>query len=91
MPDPITITIREITGEPMMCASDMALLFGVTLADVHALPFADGVSLIPREWIQRGRRRTREAAAHTGSDDLLDVLTYWARADHGADLVVVYR
>jgi hypothetical protein len=91
MTNKFTVEINEINGEPMLDSQCMALMFGVTAADVRALPFAGGHSRIPREWIKRGRRRTREAAAATGSADLLDVLQYWARTDHNAELEVVYQ
>lgn len=86
-----TIRLTEVDGEPMLDAAGMALMFGVAIEDVHHLPFAGGASPIPREWLQRGRRRTREAAAHIGSAEFHDVLAYWARRDHGAELEVVYR
>jgi hypothetical protein len=91
MTDAITIHVTEVNGEPMIDSECMALMFGVTAADVRALPFADGCSRIPREWIKRGRRRTREAAAATGSAELLDILKFWAHKDHGAELEVVYQ
>jgi hypothetical protein len=87
----IVIHITEIGGEPMIDATCMSLMFGVTTADVQALPMTNGTSPIPREWIKRGRRRTREAAAATGSAELLDILKFWARRDHDAYLEVVYQ
>lgn len=85
-----TITINELDGEPMLDAAGMALMFGVTAADVQALKFFNGASRIPDEWVRRGRRRTREAAAHIGSSDFHDVLAYWAQRDHNAELRVVH-
>jgi hypothetical protein len=41
--------------------------------------------------VQRGRRRSSEAQAHTGSDFILDILEFWAQKDHGATLKVVYK
>lgn len=87
----ITITIAKVDTEPMLDAQAMALLFGVDVAMVNALPISEGTSPIPREWIRRGRQRSKEAAAHTGSDFILDVLQFWAQRDHGADLEVVYQ
>lgn len=87
----ITITIKEVNGEPMLDAASMALMFGVHVADVEALIFLDGAARIPDAWLQQGRRRTREAAAHIGSAEFHDVLAYWARKDHGAELEVVYQ
>lgn len=91
MTNTITTRIRNADNEPMLDAEALALLFGVDLAEVHALPMVDGHSRIPREWVKRGRRRAREAQAHTGSDFILDALDYWARKDHGAALEVIYQ
>ncbi|WP_370501192.1 hypothetical protein NWT09_14095 [Mycolicibacterium sp. jd] len=75
----------------MLDAWAMALMFGVQPEDFKALPLVDGATRVPRHWIKRGRRRTREAAAATGSDFLLDILAFWAMKDHGATLKVVYQ
>lgn len=88
---PVTVTVAEIGDEPMLDDRAMMLLFGVDPAAIRALPTVDGAARIPREWVKRGRRRTREAQAATGSTDLLDVLQYWAERDHGAALEVIYR
>ncbi|WP_137147545.1 hypothetical protein [Mycolicibacterium sp. CR10] len=87
----ITTRIKNADTEPLLDAEALALLFGVDLTEVLALPTVDGHSGIPREWIKRGRRRTREAQAATGSDFILDALDYWARKDHGAALEVIYQ
>ncbi|WP_258043753.1 hypothetical protein [Mycobacterium kansasii] len=85
----IVVTIKEIGGEPMLDMQALALLFGVGVAAVEALPIINGHIRIPREWARRGKRRAREPIAHTGSDFILDGIRYWARHDHGADLEVV--
>ena len=91
MSDTITIEIHDVdTDEPMLDSQAMALLFGVPVKDVLALPMTDGTSPIPREWARRGKRRANEAQAHTGSDFILDILQFWAQKDHGANLEVVY-
>lgn len=87
----VTITVTEVNGEPMLDSHALSLMFGVRTEEIQALPVADGAKVIPREWIKRGRRRTREAAAHIGSAKFLDVLTFWARVDHNAELEVIYR
>lgn len=87
----ITITVRDIGSDLMLDAQALALAFGVEVAAVRALPIVNGTSRIPREWARRGKRRAREAMAHTGSTALLDALRYWARQDHGAELRVVYE
>jgi len=86
-----TITITEVGGEPMLCSKALALMFGVDVAALRALPIVAGSSTIPTEWIKRGRRRTREAAARVGSSAFEDVLGYWARQDYDAELEVVYQ
>lgn len=86
----LTVEIRDVDTEPLLDNNCMALLFGVTLEDINALPASDGVIHIPREWVQRGRRRSNEAQAHTGSDFILDILNYWAQKDHNAVLEVAY-
>jgi hypothetical protein len=90
MTNTITVEIRDVDTEPMLDAQSMALLFGVSINDVHVLPMKDGTSPIPREWVRRGKRRANEAQAHTGSDFILDILQYWAHRDHNANLEVVY-
>lgn len=87
----VTVTVAELGDEPMLDDQAMMLLFGVDPAAIRALPVVDGAPRIPREWVKRGRRRTREAQAATGCTDLLDVLRYWADRDHGAALEVVYQ
>ncbi|OBF52621.1 hypothetical protein A5778_15535 [Mycolicibacterium monacense] len=75
----------------MLDSHALSLMFGVRTEEIQALPVADGAKVIPREWIKRGRRRTQEAAARTGSNSFDDVMRYWARVDHGAELEVIYR
>lgn len=87
----ITTEIRNVDTEPMLDAQAMALLFGVSVQDVLALPLQNGASPIPNEWVRRGKRRAKEAMAHAGSDFILDILAFWAQRDHGADLKVSYR
>lgn len=87
----VTVTVRQNDGEPMLDAQCMALAFGVDIAAVKALPIVDGQMRIPREWARRGKRRAKEAMAHTGSTELIDVLCYWANRDHGAELRVVHQ
>lgn len=88
---PITIRVRETDGDVLLDSQALAIAFGVEVTAVRALPIVDGASRIPREWARRGKRRAREAMAHTGSDALLDALRYWARQDHDAELFVVYE
>jgi hypothetical protein len=59
----------------------VALLYGLPpdQIDPHA-------PLSEEQW-KVGRRRTKEAQAATGSDELVDVLWYWARAERGMDVL----
>ncbi|BCI85264.1 hypothetical protein NIIDMKKI_04700 [Mycobacterium kansasii] len=56
----IVVTIKEIGGEPMLDMQALALLFGVGVAAVEALPIINGHIRIPREWARRGKRRARK-------------------------------
>lgn len=91
MTTPIELA-RNINGEPMLSTAALALLFGID-ADVveHQMRTTmdrdKGTARFPAEWTKAGKRRGKEAAAATGSNDLFDILTYWARRDLGADIV----
>ncbi|MCV7091767.1 hypothetical protein [Mycobacterium interjectum] len=90
----LTLTVKVINGEPMLDATAMSLLLGVDEQLIAALPrrdFANGYTPIPQEWIRNGKRRAKEAAAHTGSNDMVSSLTYWAAKDRGAELQIVYE
>ena len=82
-----TISITERDGEAMLDCSGMALMYGVTEADIHAITPGP----IPADWTRNGRRRASEAAASIGSRDWLDVLRYFARAEHNAELLVIEK
>lgn len=84
--------IRDVDGEPMLTMDALSLMFGVGVELITAhtrRTFAEGHVVFPAAWLRAGRRRASEAAAATGSRDVLDVLTYWARRDHGAEIVLV--
>jgi hypothetical protein len=49
----ITITIKDIDGEPMLDTQCMALLFGVPETDASALPTVNGNLKLPAEWMRR--------------------------------------
>ena len=93
MSTPIKINVRQIDGEAVIDSQAMMLLFGVAAERLTMIAGQSetGLAELPQEWIQRGRRRAREASAHTGSEAMLDTLHYWARKDFGADLEVGYR
>lgn len=90
-PPTLIVRVRDIDGELMLDSQCMSLLFGVPLDAIQALPRTAGASPIPTEWIRRGRRRAKEARAHTHSDAMLESLRYWAEKDHGATLAVVHE
>ncbi|WP_406816191.1 hypothetical protein [Mycobacterium sp. M23085] len=88
------LTIKVVNGEPLIDATALSLLFGVGEELVTALSARDttnGYTTFPPEWIRNGRRRAREAFAHTKSNDMVSSLTYWARKDRGAELQLVYE
>lgn len=82
--------LRVTDGEPLLTATAMSLLLGVPVADLHNARRDDtkGTMYLPNEWMKNGKRRTREAMAHTGDTDLISGLTYWAHQDHGASVEI---
>ncbi len=82
-----TVTVTGLEGDdPKFDANGAALLFGVPVEQIKA---AAAAGPTPAEWIKAMRRRANEAFAATGGEDFLDILQYWARRDHGAELVLV--
>jgi hypothetical protein len=82
--------MRDVDGELMLSPEALSLLFGVDVALIEAQgksTMHDGHITLPQAWWQAGRRRTREAAAATGSEDLVDILGYWAARERGAEIV----
>lgn len=61
--------------------------YGAALAEV--LRYAERREEPPAEWLRAAKRRSREAAAHLGSDPV-DILRYWADKDLAADVLNVY-
>lgn len=86
---PIELT-RNVNGEPMMSAAAISLLFGIDADTVEKYMTANiigGALRFPPEWIKAGKRRSKEAAAATGSNDMFDILAYYARRGLGAEIV----
>jgi len=89
------VTAKIVSGETVLGVSGVALLVGLPLD--HMLAYFDPESLtcnedgIPSRWPRQRRRRIREAATQTGTDDLETALVYWADKDHDAELVMEYR
>jgi hypothetical protein len=83
-----TVDGQRIYGFPAL-----ALLYGIDAEVVRvAINFGGteqpNLEDIPIEWRNAGRRRGSEATAATGSDELLDVLRYWAARDYGASVTI---
>jgi hypothetical protein len=96
-PPTFTVKIRAVDGTELIDSDTMALMLGVDahLIDEHLIRrpglLEDGNyfnAYLPHGWIKQGRRRTREAAAATGSNDILSVLSYWAQRDLGATIAI---
>ena len=82
-----TVTVTGLDGpDPKFDAAGGALLFGVTVDQIKA---AAAAGPTPAEWIKAMRGRANEAFAATGGEDLLDILEYWARVEHQAELVLL--
>lgn len=71
--------LKVIDGTPSFAG--ISLLYGVPVAQLEALPRP---VTLPDEWARQGRRRAREAEAHTGSNDVVETLAYWASRDLNA-------
>lgn len=57
---------------------DMVSLLGVEFLTGHGKDMVMGSYEQQREVQRDGRRRGREASAHTGTDDMYSALAYWA-------------
>jgi hypothetical protein len=70
--DPIEL-VRMIDGTGLVNADAMALLIGISADEINALyaEHAGAYVPVPDHWLQQGRRRSREAQAHTGADDMV--------------------
>lgn len=67
-------------GEPMVSSRELALLLGVSEAELkaHAATAGTGATKLPAEWVARGRQRSRIYHQATGRDDMVSALAYWA-------------
>ena len=67
-------------GDPMINAKELALLLGVTEAEIkaHANAAGTGVNTLPQEWIDRGLERSRIYRQATGKSDMAGSLQFWA-------------
>lgn len=83
-----TVTISGLDGpDPKLDNAAVLLMCGHDLRELGT----DGTAQFPAEWLRDMKRRHREAAAHTGTTDLVEFLEYWARKDHNAELLVVTK
>lgn len=81
---------RMLNDEPMLSATALSLLLGIPVADLERVRTDHGTCTmyVPEIWVKGGRRRTREAQANTGCDDMISGLAYWAAKDHDAVLEI---
>lgn len=91
----ITIVVRVSPRHgSLMPAEAMSLLLGVPVEEVHAHIMGEHGGLtnlrLPNKWVGQGRRRTSEARASTGKEDVVSILRYWAEKEHGAELEIKY-
>ena len=89
----IVIPMWDNGGEPIVGVEGMALLYGVPVDELRsrATPGDFDTTKLPLEIRKQGRRRTREAQAHTGIDSVQSALEYWADREHGADIKLELR
>lgn len=87
-----TMTVHVLVspehGE-MLPVEGMSLLLGVSAEQIRVRKAFNGTMGLPPEWLKSGRRRSKEAQAH-GHTDTVGAMTYWAKKDPGADLVIEY-
>lgn len=87
----LTVRLIRTDDDVLVDAMAGALLMGIPVDEVCVYMPDDGVTAIdvlPADWLRQGRRRSREAAAHMGTECLVDTLRFWAYVDFGATLVV---
>lgn len=85
----IIIRITEHNGEIMMSPEALALIFGASREQIQLA--AGGYYTIPGEMVKNGKRRTREAFAAVGDEDIWKAMEYWAAKDHDAAVEFVVQ
>ena len=77
--------IDPATGEVMLSADGMGLLFGVPADEIraHAREHGNDPDALPDAWARQGRRRAAEARAATGDDSMHAALMYYAQQTGG--------
>lgn len=86
----IVVTIRWMDGEPLLDAEGMALLYGATADEIRSHMTSDDhdPTKLPLELRKQGRRRAREAMAHTSIDSVQSALEYWADREYDSDIQI---
>lgn len=90
-PEP-TVLITEHNGQDVMSADALSLLFGVPADDITEYMkthIIDDMTVFPSAWLKAGKRRVKEASAAIGTNQLLEILEYWAHRDLDAVLVLI--
>lgn len=80
-------------NEPVVTPEGAAMFFGISVEEVRSYG-TEGKDMTgyPPELIQAGQRRTREAAAAIGENDLMRILCYWAnQSSESAEVLIVMR
>lgn len=85
---PSTLALRVLISDtvgPLLPEEGMSLLFGVPVQQIveHRGVGRDGTIMLPDALVQAGRRRAKEVRMHTGQDEMVSSLHYWAEKDHG--------
>jgi hypothetical protein len=78
------VLVRYVHGEAFYSDLAVSLVYGLPIEQVEQ--FAKHPPQ-PSEFAAQGRRRAREAAARTGSYEIIEHLRYFARKELGADVV----
>jgi hypothetical protein len=81
----MTPLLQMVDGRPTLTTEALALLLGVSAAEIAAAGEPDKW---PPQWLASGRRRRSDAEARVGSAEVNVVLAYWAKRDRGARVVI---
>lgn len=67
-------------GQPLLSACELALLLGVSEAELkaHAAAAGTGATALPEEWVARGKERSHVYQHATGRSDMGGAMAYWA-------------
>lgn len=76
----MTWLIKRDDAGTILSTQAVSLLSGIPIDHL------DPAAPIPNDGLKSGRRRTREAAAHTGDNDVVSVMKYWANKELSLDV-----